>query len=123
MKKDIITRLDIEKIVDSFYESVKKDNLLNPFFAEIAVVNWENHLKIMYDFWENIILHTGKYDGNPMSKHLNLHQKKAFQEEHFTQWKILFNQSVDLLYAGKNAELIKTRAYNIALVMQHKILH
>ena len=54
MKKDIVTRGDIEKLVDGFYNKVRKDTMLGFIFVDIAKVNWDTHLPIMYDFFEII---------------------------------------------------------------------
>lgn len=42
---------------------------------------------------------------------------------HFDQWVKLFTKTVNELFEGDNAELIKQRATSIATVMQIKILH
>ena len=59
MKKDIRTRRDIERLVDRFYDKVKADDLLGPVFNDVARVNWEKHLPVMYDFWDNTIFFSG----------------------------------------------------------------
>ncbi|MEP6711657.1 MAG: group III truncated hemoglobin, partial [Ferruginibacter sp.] len=69
MKKDIQTRADIEQLVKAFYEKVATDKELGLIFLELAQENWETHLPAMYNFWENIILFTGTYEGNPMNLH------------------------------------------------------
>lgn len=68
MKNDIRNREDIKLIVDAFYEKVKKDDEIAFFFSEIIAVEWEKHLPIMYDFWENVLFHVGIYQGNPTKK-------------------------------------------------------
>jgi hemoglobin len=40
----------------------------------------------------------------------------------FHQWIKLFNESVDELFSGEKADLIKLKASNIATVMQMQIL-
>jgi hemoglobin len=41
--------------------------------------------------------------------------------EHFQRWTELFTATVDEMYKGEKAELIKQRAMSIATVMQIKI--
>ena len=72
MKKDIITRKDIELLVTNFYGKIKKDILIGPVFTDIARVNWEKHLPLMCDFWENVLFYSGNYQGNPMDLHKHL---------------------------------------------------
>ena len=86
MKKDIENRTDIELLVNIFYAKVVKDEQLGFIFQEIAKVNWQTHLAIMYDFWENIILFTGTYQGNPMNLHQHLHHIAPLKASHFQQW-------------------------------------
>lgn len=123
MKKDISTRNDIILLVNTFYEKVKKDQIIGYIFNDVAKVNFENHLPVMYDFWENVIFFTGAYTGNPMTAHKQLHQKTPLNAEHFQEWIKLFTETVDELFAGEKAELTKQRAISIATVMQLKIVH
>lgn len=121
MKKDITKRRDIELLVDSFYERVKADPIIGHIFNDVAKVNWEKHLPVMYSFWENIIFQTGDYAGNPMSAHFKLHKIHPLEKPHFDRWKALFLETTDSLFSGDNAELAKQRALSIATVMEIKI--
>jgi hemoglobin len=123
MKKDIANRDDIILLINTFYEKVKKDQLIGYIFNDVAKVNWEKHMPVMYDFWENVIFFTGTYTGNPMAAHKQLHQKTPLNAEHFQEWIKLFTQTVDGLFEGDKAELTKQRAISIATVMQIKIVH
>ncbi len=122
MKKDIHNRIDIIQLVNRFYDKVKTDPMIGHYFSKVVPVNWEKHLPVMYDFWENALFYTGAYTGNPMHVHAAIHEKSHFTKEHFQQWLYLFEQTVDELYKGTNAEAIKVRAFNISTVMQIKIL-
>jgi hemoglobin len=122
MKKDIGSKMDIELLVNSFYEKVKADDTIGRIFTEIVKVNWEKHLPIMYRFWENSLFYTGTYEGNPMEIHKHLHRAVPLSPEHFKRWTILFTSTVDELFEGKTATLAKQRAVSIATVMQVKIL-
>ena len=121
MKKDIVLRKDIEILVNEFYNKVREDKAIGFIFTDVAGVNWEKHLPRMYSFWENIVLNTGNYDGNPMIKHQDLNEKSPMNMEHFQRWTELFNQTVDELFEGEKAIFIKQRALSIATVMQIKI--
>lgn len=122
MKTDIRNRKDIEKLVNAFYEKVKTDEVIGYLFVDVAKVNWELHLPKMYDFWENILFFTANYEGNPMLKHKELHQKSTMNETHFQHWNKLFNETVDQLFQGSKADEIKNRASNIAQTMMYKTL-
>jgi hemoglobin len=121
MKHDIENRKDVEKLVNSFYDKVKQDPVIGFIFNDVAKVNWDKHLPVLYDFWENIIFLTGKYSGNPMSAHLNLNSRVPLTKAHFQRWLELFTQTIDELFEGKKAELAKEKAISIATIMETKI--
>ncbi len=108
-------------LVDSFYARVNEDKLLGPVFNDIAKVDWETHLPKMYDFWESIVFNNAIYRGNPMQAHIDVHRLTQLSKEHFDRWLQLFKATVDDLFSGTNAELIKVRAESIATVLQIKI--
>lgn len=121
MKNDITSREDIMLMVTVFYQKIAADALLGPVFNGEKKVNWEKHIPLMCDFWENALFFTGNYSGNPMNLHQHLHKVMPLQELHFRQWNILFIETVDELFSGKNALLAKQRAINISSVIQQKI--
>jgi hemoglobin len=121
MKQDIRDRADIQLLVDTFYTKVRADETIGYLFNEVAKVNWEQHLPRMYDFWENILFQTGGFKGNPMVAHVQLHQKSPLSAAHFARWQQLFLTTVDELFEGDMAELIKQRARSIATMMQIKV--
>jgi hemoglobin len=123
MKKDIISRNDIELLVDEFYIKIKRDDLIGFIFSDIAKINWEKHLPVMYSFFENMLFYTGSYTGNPMELHKHVNHLFPLTDEHFIRWNLLFTTTVDELFAGERAELAKQRAKSISAVMQIKILN
>lgn len=123
MKKDITTRKDIELLVSEFYNKVKQDSAIGFIFADIAKVNWEKHLPVMYDFFENMLFYTGTYSGNPMEIHKHVHRMFPLTAAHFDQWNHLFSTTVDEFFEGEMAEQAKQRAKSISTVMQIKIIN
>ena len=122
MKTDIQGRKDIELLVNTFYDKVLKDKKLAYIFADLAAVNFSYHLPVMYDFWENIILRAGAYEGNPMHLHRHLHHLTPLNEGHFRQWNKLFVLTVDELFEGNNASLAKERALSISAILCEQVL-
>lgn len=118
MKKEIESRTDIELLVNRFYDKVKENPVIGQMFAH---VNWETHLPLMYNFWENAIFYSGGYNGNPLKSHQQLHQASPLSKEHFDTWLHIFTSTIDELFIGEKAELAKQRAISIATVMQIKI--
>lgn len=121
-KSDITNREDIILLVNTFYNKIKKDEIIGYFFNDVAKVDWNRHLPVMYNFWENILFYTGNYSGNPMQAHKKVHKLSPLSQKDFTHWVKLFTKTVDELFAGKKAEEIKERAANIAQVMMLKTL-
>lgn len=113
-KPDIQSRVDIEKLVNSFYSKVQADTLLAPIFSH---VDWPHHLPLMCDFWSLTLLGEPGYRNNMVQKHLNL----PIKPEHFNHWLSLFNSTVDELFVGEKAEEAKSRAYSMAVVIQAKM--
>lgn len=121
MKCDIENRRDIEHLINSFYNKVKQDEVIGFIFNDVAKVNWEKHLPVMYDFWENIIFLSNKYAGNPMVVHTHLNNLVPLTKEHFQRWLQLFTATVDELFEGGKANLSKEKAVSIATIMEVKI--
>lgn len=119
--KDIETRKDIESVVNNFYDKVRKDDVIGFIFNDIAKVNWEEHLPVMYDFWEFTVLGRGTFIRNAMTPHFELNNKIKLIPAHFERWLQLFNETVDELFAGQYADHMKGRAQNIARLMEHKL--
>jgi len=118
-KKDITTQEDIKLLVDSFYEKATKDALIGHFFTQIE--NFEEHLPVMYQFWSKIVFQAEGYTGNPIPKHLEIHQNSPINAQDFERWLNLFTETTDELFEGIQAEMIKQRAASIAVVIQTKI--
>lgn len=117
MLNDIKHKDDVVLMVDSFYDKVNQDDLIGPIFNEVAQIDWDSHLPIMYAFWSSILLGDGAYSGRPFPKHLAL----PIGAEHFERWLLLFYQTVDELFKGEKADEAKLRALNIAKIFQFKI--
>lgn len=110
IKKPIENREDIELMVNSFYEKVTKDDLIGPFFNEVAKTNWDIHLPKMYSFWSDLLLGSADYMGRPFPPHVPL----GLEKKHFERWLSLFVQTVDEHFIGLKADEAKNRALRIA---------
>jgi len=122
MKKDITTREDIVLLLGSFYDKVKKDPVIGHIFIKVIRANWQKHLLLMTDFWDNILFYSGSYAGNPIEVHRRLNKLFTLNQEHFKRWVSLFTATVDELFQGEKALLAKQRAFSISTVMEIKIL-
>lgn len=123
MKTDIQNKEDIVALINSFYNKVKINPVIGHYFSDVINVDWEKHLPVMYNFWEGIVFGSSAYAGNPINVHKQVNALHAFSKADFEEWLKLFTETVDEMYSGSNAELIKQRALSIATVMQLKIIH
>ncbi len=118
-KKDVLDRTDIEDIVARFYADMLKDPIVGFIFTDVAKIDLDHHLPVIVNFWMDIVfggrqLGGRHYDGNPLRKHLELHQKLPLRPGHFTRWLYLFERAVNEHHVGDNAEKMKRRAEMVA---------
>ena len=121
MKPDIQNREDLDILMRSFYDKLLVDDVVGYLFTEVIDLDLEEHFPRIVDFWEVQLLNGGRYQGNPMKIHLDLHFKEPLTKAHFDRWLEHFNNSVDERFDGPKAHLAKERALSIATVMQIKI--
>ena len=124
MKNDVANRDDLYLIVSDFYKKLLVNKELKHFFEKFQDKEiLEKHLKVLVDFWDNILFYSGTYQKNAMQPHINLHQKKPFSQIHFETWLQLFNQSIDENFEGEQVNLLKNRALSVATVMRIKTIN
>ena len=121
-KNDIETRADIENLIIKFYEKVMINPIIGFIFTDVVKIDLAQHIPIIVDFWETILLDNPVYKKNTMEVHYNLNKKTPLQKEYFTEWLLLFCTTVDELFVGKIATLAKTRAKSIAAIMEFKMI-
>jgi hemoglobin len=119
--KDIESSEDIQHLIDTFYEQVLKDEVIGHFFNEVIHLDLEAHMPIMYQFWESLLFGTHEYKGNPMVKHIALHQKSEMTQTHFDRWLSLWTSTVKTHFSGPKADEAIQRASHIAALMHHKV--
>ncbi|MGI0438917.1 group III truncated hemoglobin [Helicobacter himalayensis] len=93
-----ITHDSIAKLMDIFYEKVRKDANLAPIFnAKIGESDskWQHHKKHIGNFWKQMLLGESTFNGQPLKKHLEL---PPFPRERFDDWLALFEESLHQVY-------------------------
>jgi hemoglobin len=109
-------------LIDTFYQKVIVDPVIGFIFTEVIALSWEKHIPIMYAFWGSILLNKNSYSGNPMKKHIDLDKKIHLTQEHFDRWLMLWEENVNLNFAGPIANEAISRARTIAPLMLHKVM-
>lgn len=118
---DIRNRDDIARLVEEFYTRAFTDPLLGPIFIDVAQMDLAAHMPVMCDFWENILFRTGRYPGGLMMVHFQLHAKTDLLPMHFARWLEYWQGTVDDLFIGERANLVKTHAANVAAAMSGRL--
>ena len=109
----------IRGLVETFYDRVRQDPLLAPVFeAQIRPEDWPHHLDRMTDFWGTALLASGRYRGNPMTRHAVLPE---IDSQHFDRWLELFEATVEELFEPSVAEGILSLATGMRRGLQHAV--
>lgn len=125
-KKDIETREDVFLLVSLFYDKVREDNVLGPFFNNL-IKDWDSHIDRLTTFWESSLFMTRKlehkYKGDPLAAHVKVDKENnhSITELHFGLWLNLWFQTVDELFEGGHAENAKRRARKMGTFLYIKI--
>ncbi|MEM8520540.1 group III truncated hemoglobin [Flavobacterium sp. PL12] len=115
MKKQIENRSDLQLLVRTFYAKIRADQEIGFFFNE-TITDWEEHLEKLTDFWDMNIFGTKNYQGNPIIAH-NAVDKKFDQQitsNIFGIWLNHWFATIDELFEGENAEILKRRAQKMS---------
>lgn len=113
-----ITEEMIHDVVHAFYATIRTDPALGPIFKRVIGENWDPHLAKMCDFWSSVLLMTGRFEGNPMAKHVAV---GGIRPTHFARWLHLFRQTVENLCPPPAAEMFVMRSEMIATALQRGI--
>lgn len=100
---------DIARLVDRFYESVRRDPALGAVFNPV-VHDWDAHKATLVSFWSSVALRTGSYRGNPMA----VHRPHAISVAHFDRWLALWRETACEVLDVEHADLLCGYADRIA---------
>ena len=106
---DRITEPAISALVRRFYGKARRDPVIGPVFED-AVVDWNEHLAKLCDFWSSVMLTTGRYKGNPMAAHV----RQPIQPEFFERWLGLWHETAGEVFAPEAAAQFDVKAQRIA---------
>ncbi len=123
-KQTIESRKEISLLVRSFYEKVRKDEMLGPIFNGM-IHDWEKHLERLTDFWEGNLLYFIKtnYAGDPKTVHQQVDDAmgNSITMNHFGHWINLWIETIDEQFTGDNAQRAKMMARKMATFFFLKI--
>ena len=113
-----IDEVTIRTLVDTFYDTVRGDELLGPIFAR-HVADWSLHLPKMYAFWSTVVLRTGRYSGRPLEAHQRL---PGLSRAHFDRWIALWMQTVARVVPANSQHMFLVPAQRMAAAMSSVLL-
>lgn len=119
MKNDIEGLDDVKLLVNTFYDKVRRDELLAPVFDAQIQDHWPQHLEKMYTFWQTVLLGEHTYYGSPFPPHARL----PVEHLHFERWLQLFTETIDDLFCGEKADEALWRAKKMAQMFEMKIAY
>ncbi|MFM7730409.1 MAG: group III truncated hemoglobin [Flavobacteriales bacterium] len=111
---DIQTEQEVAALVMAFYETVKHDDLIGPYFQRL---NWEDHLPKMIHFWSFVLLDKPGYTTQVFEKHMHMRLDKI----HFDRWVELWTRAVSERHAGPHADLAIQRARLLGWTFSEKM--
>lgn len=109
-----ITEEAIRRLVDRFYARVRRDELLGPVFVRAVGEDdgaWAGHLARLSDFWSSVMLRSGRYHGDPFSKHLRLPDLEPVMVD---RWLAHFDETCAEVFEPDVADAFRERAERIA---------
>ncbi|WP_085314693.1 group III truncated hemoglobin [Derxia lacustris] len=103
------TEAQVEQLVRRFYEAARNDELLGPVF-DAHVHDWEQHFAVLQDFWSHLLRRTGRYQGRPLPRHVDL----PVDAKHFARWLELFSATARETLGEAAAAFAIERARRVA---------
>lgn len=100
MLENSITSSNINIFVVKFYEKVMLDEKIGKFFTdilgkEISNEAWSEHIDLLCDFWESMLIGGSSYRGSPFTPHIGM---QGLTDESFKQWLKIFFETLDEIY-------------------------
>lgn len=115
-----VSEAAIRALVGSFYDEVRRDDLLGPVFAR-HIVDWSLHLPKMHDFWSAVARGTGRYAGRPLEVHRAI---PDLSPAHFDRWLALWEATVSRVLASSGVatrEMFVVAARRMAASMSARL--
>jgi hemoglobin len=120
-RADIADRADCERLVRAFYGRALTDPLIGWIFTDVAKLDLEAHVPVLTSFWATVLLGARSYGGGAFRPHAVLHAKIGLQGGHFDRWLVLWDATVDELFAGERAEQAKAHAHRVASAFEQRL--
>ncbi|GAB4386235.1 MAG: hypothetical protein Kow0022_14610 [Phycisphaerales bacterium] len=107
----------VQCLVDAFYGSARRDDLLGPIFHN-AIKDWSLHLLTMYDFWSAVVLRSSRYSGRPIDAHARL---EGLERAHFARWLAIWEATVEREVPAESRDAFIVPARRMAETMAMRL--
>lgn len=121
MKPDIRSRANIEILIEEFYRKAQRDPIIGHFFNKEVNNAWEEYIPTICDSWESLLLGTAKKKNSQLDIKQLFNGAETIKPVHFQRWLSLFEKTIDENFEGEKAEEAKSKAKNIAALIQFKL--
>lgn len=115
MSDAAITEEQIARLVPTFYDRVRRDEVLGPIF-DGAIEDWPHHLERLQAFWSSVMLTSGRYKGQPMVAHVR--HAGHMTPQNFARWLELWRQTTEDVLGPQAAAAFQEKAARIAESLQ-----
>ena len=105
----------LKRLVQTFYERVRRDDLIGPLFND-AIDDWPDHLEKLQAFWSSVMLTSGRYKGQPLPAHVR--HGGRIDGASFDRWLALWKQVTDEQFEPLIAARFQEKAGRIAESLQ-----
>ena len=122
VRPDLRDRDDLDIVLRAFYERAFDDALIGPVFRDVAKMDLDEHLPVIGDFWQKVLLGTGEYRGSTMEVHRRLNRLERLTPEMFERWLAIWWATLDERHSGRVTEQAKAQATRIAGAIQRNIV-
>ena len=120
-RTELVSREQIDLLVRRFYERALHDSVLAPVFEVLGIVGLDEHLRVVGDFWEQILFRTTRYRGAFVPVHRALHDHHGLTPARFDRWLQLWCDSVDESFHGVDAQRAKAKAESMVTSLQRSL--
>lgn len=116
--RDLQNREDVAFVVNTFYDLVRKDEMLGPIFNKI-ITDWPSHLHKITLFWDQVLFDTRLYAGNPRIAHIEADKQvdHSIDISHFGKWLFYWINVINENFVGPRADLLIDRARRMQTVL------
>ncbi|CAJ1498280.1 group III truncated hemoglobin [[Mycobacterium] burgundiense] len=121
VRSDITDRADVYALLSRFYGQALIDDVLAEPFSEVRAKGLDEHLPVMCDFWETMLLRARLYQRSALEVHREVHLKHPLTHEHFLRWLTLWVETVDAMFSGPVAEKAKLHGRRTAWAFHRRL--